>query len=281
MLLRFQVASGIRTTVNMVTVQSGDIGIQFSPGYGTTLRARATRGYQSPTLQQLFGVFRGGRTGPTNELLDPEKVHQYEVGFNKVFQNGSFDLVLYTQKGYDLIGIPAVRSNPNFTAPPGPGNTPFIPPLQIQNDVDYFNRGLEATLQIALTENLETLVGVTIADFDQDTNRFLRVPEKTVDVAITYKNSIFNANDFSATLSGRYAMDTYDVAVVRQFPLTPTGPRIKLDDYLVADLKINFDASENLRVFFGVDNITDEDYELVTGIPATSLSVYTGIRLKM
>jgi len=132
-----------------------------------------------------------------------------------------------------------------------------------------------------LTDNLDALIGVSINDFDQNTNRFLRVPEKTVDIGFTYKNSIFRPNDFSATLVGRYAMDTYDVAVVPQFPLTPPGPRLKLDDYFVADLKINFDVNENLRMFFGIDNITDEDYELVTGIPATDLSVYTGVRLKM
>ena len=283
-----KVSGGVRHTHHSEygDVQSGDIGIQFSPQvsgennplHGTTFRARATRGYQSPTLQQLFGVFRGGRGGPTNPFLDPEKVHQYEVGFNKIFRKGSFDLVLYTQEGYDLIAIPnRPTRNPNFPPPP-----PFIPPADIQNSVNYFNRGLEATLQVFLTENLDALIGVSINDFDQNTNRFLRVPEKTVDVGLTYKHSFFRQHDFSASLVGRYAMDTYDVAFTPSFPpALPTAPRAKLDDYFVADLKINFDVNENLRVFFGIDNITDEDYELVSGIPATDLSVYTGIRLKM
>lgn len=287
------VSGGIRHTDHSEydDVQSGDIGIQFSPSvsdesnplHGTTFRARATRGYQSPTLQQLFGVFRGGRNGPANPFLDPEKVHQYEVGFNKLWRNGSFDLVLYTQQGYDLIRLPTVTPNPNFNpnAPINPANFPGIPPVEIQNDVDYFNRGLEATLQLLLTENLDALIGVSINDFDQSTNRFLRVPEKTIDMGLTYRSSIFRANDFSATLVGRYAMDTYDVAPVPQAPPTPPGPRIKLDDYFVADLKINLDVNENLRMFFGIDNITDEDYELVTGVPATDLMVYTGVRLKM
>ena len=84
-------------------VQSGELGILFIPEisnvnhllYGTAFRARATRGYQSPTLQQLFGVFRGGRAGPANPDLGPEIVYQYEVGFNKVFPGGSFDLALW------------------------------------------------------------------------------------------------------------------------------------------------------------------------------------------
>lgn len=266
--------------------QAGELGILFVPQisdpsnlfHASSFRARATRGYQSPTLQQLFGVFRGGRTGPANPSLGPEIVYQYEVGFNKAFRQGSFDIVAYFQDGDDLIGLPARPTrNPNFPPPP-----PFLPPPDILNDVEYENYGLEATLQYSLTANLDAMIGVSLNDFDQATNRFLRVPEKTVDFGVIYRTSVVRNNDLSISLYGRYAMDTFDVAFTPDFPpALPRAPREKLDDYFVADLKVNFEANDNTRLFFGIDNITDEDYELVDGIPGTPLSVYGGIRLQM
>ena len=268
------VSGGLRHTNHSEAgdVQSGELGIVFTPENGTTFRARATRGYQAPTLQQLFGVFRGGRKGPANPNLDHENIKQIEIGFNKAFPKGDIDLVVYKQKGDDLIGIPAVRKRPT---PPPPG----LPPLEIQNDVSYSNHGIEAKLHYELTNNLKTMLGITIADFDQDTNRFLRVPEKTVDMGITYKHSIKKKDDLSVSLFGRYASGAVDVAVVPQFPLTPNGPQVDLGNYFVADLKINYHVNDNLKVFFGIDNITDENYALVTGIPSTSLGAYAGISL--
>ena len=224
------------------------------PLYGSAFRARATRGYQSPTLQQLFGIFRGGRNGPANPDLDPEIITQVEIGFNKSFSRGSFDLVVYSQEGDDLIELPAA-------APP--------PPPDIQNAVDFSNQGVEAKFNYFLTDSISTTLGFSIADFDQETGRFLRTPENTVDVSITYEK-----NRLSASLFGRYASDTFDIAVA-----PANSPLIELDSYFVADFKLNYDFRDNIRGFFGIDNITDEEFELVVGIPANSISTYAGFSL--
>ena len=265
----FKVIGGVRLIEHSAygDEQAWEAGLIYSPQvkdaanlfYDTAFRVRATRGYQSPTLQQLYGVFRGGRTGPANPDLGPEIVHQYEAGFHKKFNKGHFDVVYYHQEGRDLISIPA---------------SPPPPPPDIENNVEYSNHGVEIKLHYSPTNNLETMVGVSLNDFEQETNRFLRVPETTFDFGLTYKHSLFKSHDLSVGLFGRYAQDTFDVAV------GTTGPRIKLDDYFVADLKINFEANENTRLFFGVDNITDENYELVTGIPAGGVSAYGGVHLK-
>ena len=166
-----------------------------------------------------------------------------------------------TQDGDDLIGLPA---------------EPPPPPPNVQNDVDYFNLGLEAKIHYSPIRNLDTMLGVTLTNLDQDTNRFLRVPQVTVDIGLMYRHSLIRENDFSVSLFGRYASGFVDV------PVVPAGsPQVKLDDYFVANLKSNFDVNENVRMFFGISNITDENYELVTGIRAPSLSVYGGMRIKL
>ncbi len=77
-------------------------------------------------------------------------------------------------------------------------------------------------------------------------------------------------NDLSVSLHGRYAADIVDV---------PAGSTnlVELDNYFVADLKINYHPTNNTKVFFGIDNITDENYELVANIPASSISVFVGM----
>lgn len=256
------ISGGIRNTNHSEygDVGSAEIGFQYAPEAmrGSTFRARATRGYQSPTLQQLFGIFRGGRRGPANAELDPEIIKQFEVGFNKIFTKGNFDLVAYTQKGEDLIQAPA---------------SPPPPPPDILNAIDYTNHGIEAKLHYALTGSINAMFGVTVSDFEHDTNRFLRVPEKTFDMGITYRHSYKKENDITASLFGRYADDTIDI---------PFGAatQVNLDSYFVADLKISYAVNNNAKIFFGIDNITDENYELVSGIPSPSRSVYGGVSLR-
>ena len=260
----FSISGGLRQTDHSEygSVVSSELNLLLTPVisdtshplYGSAFRARATRGYQSPTLQQLFGIFRGGRNGPANPDLDPEIITQVEIGFNKTFSRGSFDIVVYSQEGEDLIEIPA---------------TPPPPPPDIQNAIEYSNQGVEAKFNYSLTDSISTTLGFSIADFDQETNRFLRTPERTVDVGISY-----DKNEFSASLFGRYATDTFDIAVA-----PPNSPQVELDSYFVADLKLNYDFRDNIRGFFGIDNITDEEFELVVGIPANSISAYVGISL--
>ena len=107
-------------------------------------RLRYTRGYQSPTLQQLFGVFRAGVQGPANPDLGPERLQQFEAGVTWGGPRWSFDLVAFRQKGKDLISRPL---------PPPP------PPPDIQNSIDFSNSGLEARLRFNPVEGLTLHAG--------------------------------------------------------------------------------------------------------------------------
>lgn len=259
---------GLRLTQHSVSSSetSGEAGIAWTPVQGnvnnflndTTFRARATRGFQSATLQQLYGIFRGGRGGPANPELDAEILKQYEIGFNKPFSKGNLDVVFYVQDGEGIIELPA-------PAPP--------PPPDILNGIEYANHGIETRIHFYPTENWQTMIGVTVADYENNNTRFLRVPEKTFDFGVTYKHSTQSNHDFSINLAGRFARDTLDIPI-------GTTTQVQLDNYFVADLKVNYHINKDARVFFQVDNITDEKFELVSGIPVNGLGVSGGIRVE-
>ncbi|GEM_PF-2060470 len=249
------------------TEHAEELGISWTPEldntdnflYGTTFRARATRGYQMPTLQQLFGVFRAKRTGPANSTLNAEIVKQYELGFNKSFSRANLDVVVYVQDGEDLITLPSQSA--------------VTPPPESTNSIDFANRGVESRLHFYPSENWQTMLGVTVADFDNNSNRFLRVPEKTIDFGVTYHHSFKRHHDFSINLAGRFARDTFDIPV-------GTTTQVQLDNYFIGDIKANYHVNKYARVFFQIDNITDSNFEFVSGIPVNGIGVSGGAKLE-
>ncbi len=48
----------------------------------------------------------------------------------------------------------------------------------------------------------------------------------------------------------------------------------RLDNYIVVQVKINYHLNPNLGLFFGVDNLLDEDYLIYADLPGGSAGVY-------
>lgn len=234
---------------------SGEAGLILRPGgrnagsrfHGTALRARAVRGFQSPTLQQLFGVFGGGLAGPANPDLQPERLDQIETGVNQRYRRWGFDVAAFLQRGDNQI-----------TSPPG----------ELRNTGEFHRSGVEAQLDVLPWTDLRLRLGVTSLDLSDNV---LRVPKNTVDFGVTYTPGALRQRDFSVNIDARYANDTFDQA------LAPNSPRLRLEDYLVAYVKAELRLREGIRGFVALDNVTDEKYRTVLNVPAPGLGVFAGI----
>ena len=97
----------------------------------------------------------------------------------------------------------------------------------------------------------------------QDIEGEIEVPEKILDHGVT-----FHHNRFSASLLARYAADILGRASTGQ----------KLDNYLVADLRVAFRVLKTVELFVDLDNVTDEEYETVLGHPQVPRAAFFGIR---
>lgn len=214
-------------------------------------RARYTSGYQSPTLQQLFGIFRGGVQGPANPALGAERLDQFELGFNKSGSFWQFDFVVFRQDGSDLISRPT---------------TPPPPPADIQNSISFDNTGAELQLGLRPTDNLTLQAGVTVLDLELK-DRFIRAPERSLDLTMIYEADIRSEGDLTLYLSARNADSLFDVV---------GGSVVELPSYTVVDAHARYSLTDTINVFFSIDNITDESYELVAGIPARPQTVSGG-----
>ncbi len=244
---------GVRLTAHSEfgTEASPDLGLIFRPGKllhahflsGTALRLRGTRGFRSPTVDQLFGVF-GSRPNPN---LEPERVWQYEVGLNeKVGKRATFDIVAFIQQGTNRIR--AIGT-----------------PVQFQNSGEFNHRGLEARFAARVLNNLTMHAGTTHLKLQNDFDR--GVPTHTYDFGLTY-----TPGRFQLALSSRYAH--------RYFALFGTPPqRRRLPDYFVADLKLSYRFAEHYRAFVAIDNLTDRDYQTLVGIPMPGIGAYGGFSI--
>lgn len=240
------------------TEPSGEVGLIFRPagaspdGFlaGTALRARATRGFQSPTLQQLFGVFLGGLAGQANPELRPERVDQLEVGLNQTFGRVEFDAVVFQQQGRDLI---TVREG------------------QLQNIGEFRHTGLETELRGRPLDELMVQLGYTHYNLSEEV---LRVPHRTFDVGLAVEPTLVRPRDLSVGLFGRYATELYDQA------LAPGSPRVRLDDYFVADARLGYRFLRGVQAFVAVQNLTDEEYETIVGIPMPGRNLHAGVSIE-
>jgi iron complex outermembrane receptor protein len=239
------------------TEPSGEVGLIFRPagdspgGFltGTALRARATRGFQSPTLQQLFGVFLGGPTGQANPVLRPERVDQIEAGINQTFGRLEFDAVVFRQQGRDLI-VPRQG--------------------RLQNIGEFRHTGLETELRGRPLNELMVQLGLTHYNLGEEV---LRVPHRTFDVGLTYEPTLVRQRDLAIGLFGRYATELYDQAQAAG------SPRVRLNDYFVADARLGYRFLRGVEAFIAVQNLTDEEYETLVGIPMPGRNLHGGVSI--
>ena len=252
----FTVNGGVRVTVHSEfgAEPSPDVGIIFRPRgilsfdflSGTALRARATRGFRSPTVGELFGVFAAG----ANPDLKPERMWQYEVGLNqKVGKWLTFDIVGFLQEGSNRIQKIGI-------------------PVRFQNTGKFSHRGLETRVTVKPVENLALYAAATNLDVGNDFDR--GIPLNAYDFSIDYATSLLTPNDLSISFAGRL--------VHRYFALTGTPPRkARLPGYFVADAKLSYRFWKHYRAFVEIDNITDKDYQTFLGIPMPGISAFAGL----
>ncbi len=221
-----------------------------SPWQNTRLKFRMSRGFQSPALQQLFGVFRGTTTGPANPELKPERVTQWEAEVQQRTRRVSFRITGWYQDGSEII-VP-VRG-------------------ELQNAGEFEHYGIEAMLQIRPMENL--LVEAAITRYDLSEN-LLRVPWNTFDFSLRYKPRSLQRQDVTLSLYGYSANKTFDQAVA------PGSLVVRLDDYFVINGKVQFRLIRSAYAFVEGRNLTDEAYQTVLNIPMPGLSLYGGVSLR-
>jgi vitamin B12 transporter len=239
-------------------------GAVYTPNEGATvLRASYSEGYKAPSLYQMFSIY-----GVAD--LSPEKAKGWEVAAEQNFGETLHLAATWFQRDTDnLIDFaycPTSGAQPAICYIPGTTTTRFG---YYANVKAAKARGLELSASGKLgvlfangnyswIEAEDRTPGATYGRQLQRVPRHLANAEAGIELP----------QGLRASVAARYSGESFNAA---------TGIA-KLDDYWLLDLRAQWQVADGLIVQGRVENLTDKDYETVTGYGTLGRTVTFGIR---
>jgi vitamin B12 transporter len=213
---------------------------------GTKIRGSFGTGFKAPTLYQLHSDY-----GDPN--LKPEESTGWDIGLEQ----------LLFEKRLTL------------------GATYFNNQLENMIDFDsaawtYLNvaeaeaKGVEVFGSTSLMERLDLRLSYTYTDTeDRGTGRpLLRRPKNKFGFDLNYLFLEKGNINLEIVYTGKREDNDFST-----FPAT----RLKLNDYVLANLAGSFPITQNIRIFGRIENLLDQEYEEVKGYGTPGISAFGGI----
>lgn len=231
---------------------------RFAPAFfieATQTKFRATYGtaFKSPSLYQLYAP--GTLLGPIgNAELNPEKSIGWDIGVEQQLLGEKVLLaVTYFYNDYkDLINFDFLQGYMNI----GKAES----------------KGTEILIQARPFDDMSfnaTYTRTEAKDKDTDTD-LLRRPKQKFSASLNY-NFQKKAN-INLTFIRIGEQDDMDFST---WPST----RLTLPSYSLLNAAVSFNFASNFQIFFRMDNIFNEEYEMVKGYGTPGFSVYGGVNL--
>jgi len=239
--------------LNIHSAYGENLTYNFNPSYVlkgtdssyTKFFASYSTSFIAPSLSQLFGQF-----GP-NPNLNPEENITLELGTEfKLSNDFRVNALYFNRQEKDFIFFDFATGYQNTT-----------------DDVNVHGVELEANAN--LFKNLNIAANYTFVE-NKDNTAF-RIPKHKANLQLGY-----NISEKSfASLSYQY---TYD-RLVRDFRAFP-APTVVLDPFSIVNLYASHYALDNtLKVFGGIDNVLNEDYQDVFGFTSRGRNVRLGVQI--
>jgi len=240
-------------------------GAAYTPNEGATvLRASYSEGYKAPSLYQMFSIY-----GVAD--LSPEKAKGWEVGAEQNFGETLHLAATWFQRDTDNLI--------DFAYCPTSGTLPaicYVPGTETSRFGYYANvkaaktRGLELSAQGRLGV-LFANANYSLIEAEDRTpgssthgRQLQRVPRHLANL----EGGVELPQGLRASVAARYSGESYNAA---------TGTA-KLDDYWLLDLRAQWQVQPGLIFQGRVENLTDKDYQTVSGYGTLGRTVYFGLR---
>jgi iron complex outermembrane receptor protein len=232
--------------------------LDWNPDADTALHASVSRRARFPTIFERFSTQFG--TAASNPGLDPERATHFELGGSRQLGGLHVEGAVFYSNIDDA--IVAVR-------PAGfPANT-----SQRRNlgDAEYYGAELSLTARLGETLELGANYSYTHRSFDIAADQSVTVPVFALTDVPKHKGFVYASWSPIAALrivpsvelaSNRTTLDTFvpgaAAGTVRYYQ---TG------SYVQANLRADYDLTENISLGAGVRNAFDDSYTLVDGFP--------------
>ncbi len=217
----------------------------------TRLKAAFQRNVRFPTLEQLYATDGG------NPTLTAEISRQYEVGVEQKLPGNS------------LLSVTGFRNDvKDFIEK--------ISSLSVNND-EYRFYGVEVAAETRFVDNLTLRASYSYLDSKDKSDGATRDelqyrPKSTVSFEGWY--------DFPFGLTPYVSLQ--HVANQVTYDRATNSIAYKMDNFTLVNLKLSQKLLKNrLNVYFGVDNLFDENYETSYGFPKAGRFIYGGVGLSL
>ncbi|MEP6260469.1 MAG: TonB-dependent receptor [Gillisia sp.] len=201
-------------------------------GYLKALMSYGTA-YITPSLYQLFDAVYG------NIELQPEESRTFEGGLEYQAKNFRLSGVYFERKTQNFVDFVTIDAE-NFLS-------------QFRNiEEPFYASGVEVEFKAMLIPNLDLLGNYTYTRADQKFS--LRIPAHKINATLAYK---INDKTFTS-LTYQFNDKRSDSFFNNE---TFTNDLVILNSYGILDYYLSHTVNENIRIFAGVSNITNETYE--------------------
>jgi vitamin B12 transporter len=219
-------------------------------------------GYKTPSLYQLYSEFG-------NAALKPEDALTFEAGAQFFASNDLFNAraTFFNRHVNDVIA---------FIYNPATFNSQYV------NQDEQEDHGVEAEASIKIDSRTTLKLNYTYVDGKittknngKDTTFFnlFRRPKHTIgaSIGVQLTKQIFFSSNFQSL--GERFDQIYDAS----FNLV----NVPLKGYILWDMYVEFGASDRLKLFGDVRNITGSQYQEVYGYRSPGFNGYVGVRLTL
>lgn len=222
------------------------LGLSWIPVTGTNLKASVSKGYRAPSIRELY-LFP-----PANDLLVPERMLSYEVGWNQMWlwNRMRTELTLYICDGDNLITL----------VPPAPP-----PPPQYRNTGDFRNAGIEFSWNYRPVDGLMLQANYSWINMK---NPLPATPEHNLFVSGSYRYGKWNFLLKLQNIFNLYNAGTSGIEVVEK-------------DYQLLGARVAWQAARFLEVFLNGNNLLNQEYQINYGYPMPGVSFMVGVKLKL
>jgi len=222
------------------------------------LRANIGQGYRAPDLRELYiykntasGMQRGADTvdaslNKASYDLKAESTLTYEVGVNGKIENTKYDFAVFYNDIEDLIS--QVNTGTYYT---------------FENLDKAKTYGIELDLQQKIGSSVN--LGFNWTEIRTENSQSGKDLEFNPDRIINTQLAYTITEDLSSSLGAKYVAKQYFAETINRGTPTETIIDNETNSYTTVNWNINYDLSENLSFYGGIENLTDEEIDDVLG----------------
>ncbi len=223
---------------------------------GTTARAKIGKGFRQPRFSELHLY------PAHNENLKPEEVWSYEAAISHEFAPWLSAFVNPFYMDVDNI----IQQESNDSPPPNFINS---------NSGRFYIRGVETGLEISPARDLSVAVYYTLTDVQDGPEDNPNINRESIPEHVVSAVARYTIGRLDMSLDMEYVAGLYNSN------LLAGGDIEKVGNYFTANAKASYQVHKNLKLFGGIENIFDSDYEQIPGYTMPGTTIHAGLKAEL